>query len=264
MRVFEFSTAIVREPGNSVVHGLRADKTAVTTYEAVLKEHRAYVDALAEAGLVIDILPPLEAFPDSVFVEDTALVFSDGAILLHPGAPSRSAEREEVRGALMRHFANVQELGQGEFVDGGDVLVTPDAVVIGLSRRTNRPGAEALSRMVTGFGQTARIAHTPEGVLHFKTAVGLLSEDTILATPAIAESGAFGGMRALITPPGEEAAANLLRLNRTVLLAEGFPRTAELIATEGLEIRLLPVREVAKLDAGLSCMSLRWAKAPEG
>lgn len=258
MRVFEFTTAIVREPGKSVVKGLKSDPTAVPTYEGVLAEHRAYVDALAEAGVSIDILPPLEAFPDSVFVEDTALTFPEGAILLRPGAPSRLAERDEVRGALARHFADVIELGVGEYADGGDVLVTPETVFVGLSRRTNPIGGEALVKYLAALGRNARLVHTPAGVLHFKTAAALLSEDTIVATPALA--ALFEGYRVLETPPGEEGAANLVRVNKRVLIGAGFPRTAEMIAKEGLEVTLLPVAEVAKLDAGLSCMSLRWAK----
>lgn len=258
MRVFEFTNAIVREPGHSVVNGLKSDSTAVLSYAGVLAEHRAYVDALAEAGLAIDILPPLEAFPDSVFVEDPALVFSEGAILLHPGAPSRLAEREEVRGALARHFADVLELGAGEDADGGDVLVTPQTVFIGLSKRTNRSGAESLVQKLGELGRAARIVETPPSVLHLKSASALVSEDTLIATKALA--GVFSGMRVLLTPDGEEAAANLLRVNHQVLLAAGFPRTAELIAREGLDVKALPVHDVAKLDAGLSCMSLRWAK----
>jgi dimethylargininase len=263
MRVFEFTTAIVREPGKSVVNGLKSDPTAVPTYEGVLAEHRAYVDALAEAGLSVDILKPLEDFPDSVFVEDTALVFRDGAILLRPGAPSRLAEREEVRGALARHFANVSELGVGEYADGGDVLVTPETVFIGLSARTNRLGAEALVKHLAALGRSARVVQTPASVLHFKSACALLSEDTIVAAPALAASGLFAGYRVLETPPGEESAANLVRVNKRVLVGKSYPRMAEIVAKEGLEVKLLPVGDVAKLDAGLSCMSLRWAKKPE-
>ena len=262
MRVFEFTTAIVREPGKSVVDGLRSNRAATTTYEGVLAEHRAYVDALAEAGLAVDILPPLETFPDSVFVEDTALTFPEGAILLRPGAPTRQAERDEVRGALARHFANVAELGLGEYADGGDVLVTPATVFIGVSARTNRAGAEALVRHLKEFGRTARVVATPASALHLKSACALLGEATVIATRALAASGVFEGFRVVETPQGEEGAANLVRFNRTVLLGEGFSRTAELIAKQGLNVRLLPVREVAKLDAGLSCMSLRWAKPP--
>jgi dimethylargininase len=262
MRVFEFNKALVREPGKSVIKGLRSDRGAVPSYEGVLIEHRAYVDALAEAGLVIDILAPLEDFPDSVFVEDPALTFPEGAILLRPGAPSRLGEREEVRGALARHFANVKELGVGEYADGGDVLVTPKAVFIGLSQRTNRIGAEALSRRLGELGRTATIAQTPPGVLHLKSAAALLDEETIVATTAMAMSGAFSSFKVFVTPEGEEAAANLLRVNDVVLVGERYLRTAEMIAKEGYAVRLMPVTEVAKLDAGLSCMSLRWAMLP--
>jgi len=263
MRVFDFTTAIVREPGKSVVGGLRSDTGAAISYEVVLGEHRAYVDALAEAGLAVDILKPLESFPDSVFVEDTALAFPEGAILLRPGAPTRQAEREEVRGALARHFAQVAELGAGEYADGGDVLVTPAGVFIGVSGRTNRAGAEALIRHLKTLGRAARVVATPAPALHFKSVCALVDEDTVIATHAMAASGVFAGFRVIETPPGEEGAANLVRVNRTILLGEGFPHTAELIAKAGHSVRLLPVGEVAKLDAGLSCMSLRWAKPRE-
>jgi dimethylargininase len=263
MRVFAFTTAIVREPGKSVVAGLKSDSKAVPSYEGVLAAHRAYVDALAEAGLSVDILPPLEALPDSVFVEDTALTLAEGAILLRPGAPSRLAERDEVRGALARHFADVVELGAGEYADGGDVLITPETVFVGLSARTNRMGAESLLRHLAGFGRQGRIVATPAAVLHLKSACALLSEDTIVATPALAASGIFDGFRLLVTPEGEEGAANLLRLNNLVLVGNSYLRTAEAVAKSGLDVKLLPVGEIAKLDAGLSCMSLRWAKKDE-
>jgi dimethylargininase len=261
VRVFEFTTAIVREPGKSVVKGLRSDPAAVPSYDGVLAEHRAYVDALAEAGLSVDILPPLEAFPDSVFVEDTALTFPEGAILLRPGAPSRLAERDHVRGALARHFAFVQELGVGEYADGGDVLVTPQTVFIGLSARTNRLGAEALATHLAKLGRKARIIETPSQVLHLKSACALVGEDTVIATKELA--AVVTGYRVLQTPAGEEGAANLVRVNRRVLMGDCFPRTAAMIAGEGLEVKRLPIGEIAKLDAGLSCMSLRWAKQNE-
>lgn len=261
MRVYEFTKALVREPGKSVVNGLRSDVHATPGYEGVLREHRTYCDALAQAGLAIDILPPLEAYPDSVFVEDTALTFPEGAVLLRPGAPSRLGERDEVRGALARHFANVKELGVGEYADGGDVLVTPETVFVGVSERTNRLGAEALKRHLGELGRRVTITQTPPGVLHFKSAAALLDEETIVATKAM--SGVFDGFRVITTPEGEEAGANLVRANGIVLVDERCLRTAERIAQHGLSVRLVPVREVSKLDAGLSCMSLRWGVAPE-
>jgi dimethylargininase len=258
MPVFTFTHAIVRKPGVSVVHGLRDDPTAAPSATSIAAEHAAYVAALTAAGVAVETLPPLEDFPDSVFVEDPALVFGAGAILLRPGAPSRLGERDAMRGTLARRFPRVLELADGEHADGGDILVTPREVLIGLSKRTDAPGAAALARHLETLGRTARIVETPRGVLHFKTAVSLLDETTLFMTPAMAASGAFTGFDVVPTPPGEDAAANALRVNDTVLVGAHFPRTIELLAKRGYSVVPLPVSEIAKLDAGLSCMSLRW------
>src|SRR5262249_12540463 len=108
MRVFDFTHAIVRDPGRSVIGGLRTTPGA-PCYEGVMAEHRAYFAALRAAGLTVDVLPPLEDFPDSVFVEDPAFVVPEGAILLRPGAPSRLGEREAMRDAIGKHFGHVPE-----------------------------------------------------------------------------------------------------------------------------------------------------------
>ena len=258
MRVFDFTNAIVRTPGRSVVGGLRANVSLVPDFDGVCREHAAYVAALREAGLKVDVLPPLEEFPDSVFVEDPALVFPDGAVLLRPGAPTRLGEREDMRSALKRHFAQVPELEGDEYVDGGDVMVTPDLVFIGLSARTNRKGAEALTKKLAALGRKARIAATPKSILHFKTASSLLDESAVLATQAMADSGIFADFRIVVTPADEDAAANALRINDRVLVGDRFPRTIDLLTKEGYAVKALPVTEIGKLDAGLSCMSLRW------
>ena len=258
MRVFDFTHAIVRTPGRSVVHGLRDDPRAQPRFDEIRQEHVTYVAALTAAGVAVDILPPLEAFPDSMFVEDPALVFTGGAILLRSGAPSRLGERDAIRDALAARFERVLELGEGEFADGGDVLVTPDVVFIGLSKRTSARGAAALVAHLAALGRKARIVETPHGVLHFKTAVSLLAEDTLLATKAMAAAGLFADFKIVLTPDGEDAAANALRVNDTVFAGAHFPRTIELLARAGQFVVPLPVREIGKLDAGLSCMSLRW------
>jgi dimethylargininase len=258
MRVFDFTNAIVREPGPSVIDGLREDRSAVPDFAGVRVEHATYIAALREARLTVDVLPPLEAFPDSVFVEDPALVFPEGAILLHPGAPTRLGEREEMRGALTRHFAQVLELEGDEYADGGDVLVTPGLIIVGMSARTNRVGAQALVKKLAELGRRATLAATPKTILHFKTAVSLLAEDTVLATQTMADTGIFGGFKMIVTPVGEEGAANALRVNDTVLVGDSFPRTIDLLGRAGFPVKPLPVTEIGKLDAGLSCMSLRW------
>ncbi len=260
MRVFDFDHAIVRAAGRSAVKGLRSGAHADPDFDGIAQEHRAYVAALRAAGLQVEVLPPLEAYPDSIFVEDPALVFAQGAILLRPGASTRLGEREEMRGALARNFERVLELQNDEVADGGDVLVTPQTVFIGMSARTNRIGAEALRAKLKQLGREARIVETPKGVLHFKTAVSLLSEDTILATKPMADSGLFAGFKIVLVPQGEEAAANALRVNDTVFVGDGFPRTIDLLTKQGFDVVALPVTEIGKLDAGLSCMSLRWKR----
>jgi dimethylargininase len=260
--VFSFSHAIVRRPGASVVHGLRDDPAAAPNHAGIVAEHAAYVAALSAAGLSVDGLDPLEAFPDSVFVEDPALVFGNGAILLRPGAPTRLGERDAMRPALQRHFGRVLELNDGECADGGDVLVTPDMIFIGLSLRTSRTGAEALVAHLDALGRYAAIVHTPRGVLHFKTAVSLLSDTQLLATPAMAASGLFEGFDVLRTPIGEEAAANALRVNDTVFVDDRFLRTIDLLTDADFHVVPLRLAEISKLDAGLSCMSLRWQAEP--
>ena len=226
-------------------------------FEGVAREHGAYVRALEEAGLAVEILPALEAYPDSVFVEDTALVFPGAAIVLRPGAPSRRGEAGEIAPALAARFERVLHLSQGT-VDGGDVLATPRGVFIGRSARTNARARRRSSPFSPTSAYRAFAVTTPGDVLHFKSDCSLIDEATILATARLARVGVFEGFRVVVVPEGEEGAANAVRVNDRVLMSDAFPRTAELLAKAGYRIALLSTREIAKIDAGLSCMSLRW------
>ena len=258
MRVFDFDTAIVRLPGATVVDGLRAGAGPSPGFAGVVAEHAAYVAALTAAGVTVDILPPLDAFPDAIFVEDPALVFGEGAILLNPGAPTRAGEAAALAPALARHFgAAIETLANGH-ADGGDILVTPREVLIGLSARTDAAGADALAHALARLGRMSRIIGPPPGALHLKTAIALVDEDAVLATRACAEAGIVEDMRVIVVPDGEEAAANALRVNDVVLVGSRFPRTIDLLDAHGFAVVPLDTREIGLIDAGLSCMSLRW------
>jgi dimethylargininase len=209
----------------------------------------------------VAVLPPLEDFPDALFVEDPALVFTNGAILLRPGAPTRQAESLALEPHLRERFDTVLTLEQGH-VDGGDVLVTPACTFIGLSARTDRAGAAALVALLAQLGRRGQVVRTPPDILHLKSACSLLDEETILAATTLAATRLFDGFRVLTVPEGEEGAANALRLNDTVLASAAFPLTLELLDRHGFKVLPLQTSEVGKLDAGLSCMSLRW-RAPE-
>jgi dimethylargininase len=144
--------------------------------------------------------------------------------------------------------------------DGGDVLVLPDRVVIGLSNRTDREGAGELIGLLAELGKKGEIAETPPGVLHFKTGCSLIDEETVFALPQMTESPAFTGLKVIPVPAGEEKAANKLRIRDAALIAAHFPKSREIIEAHGVRTIALDVREIAKIDAGLSCMSLRWRK----
>lgn len=257
MKAFEFNRALVRTPPASVVHGLRAGDGPDPSLEIIRQEHAAYVAALEAAGLAVTTLPPLQEFPDSVFVEDPALVFPNGAILLRPGAPARRGEALALEPHLRECFDKLLLLAEGH-VDGGDVLLTSRKTFIGLSSRTGRTGAGALVDLLARIGCDSQVVQTPPEVLHLKTACSLLDEETMLVTPALARSGIFDGFRVLTVPEGEEGAANILRLNNYVLASADYPRTLELLERSGLRLMPLHTTEIHKVDAGLSCMSLRW------
>jgi dimethylargininase len=256
-RIFDFTHALLRRPGPGAVKGLRAGGGPDPDYGGLLAEHSAYAAALTAAGLTVTVLDPLDSHPDALFVEDPALVFPEAAILLRPGAPSRADEGEYLRGELAARLPQVLELGEGH-ADGGDVLAMRGKVYIGLSARTDRTGAEALARLLAGLGYTAEIVAPPPGVLHLKTASSLIDEETVLATAPLAASGIFAGYRVIEVPAGEECGANVLRVRDTLLVGQGLPGIAARLDGFGAQMVCLANREIAKIDAGLTCMSLRW------
>jgi dimethylargininase len=191
-------------------------------------------------------------------VEDPALVFAEGAILLKLAAPSRRGEAALIAPVLEARFETVLRMEGPGHADGGDILVLPDRVVIGLSGRTDRTGAVELATLLAKLGKRADIAETPSGVLHFKTGCGLIDEETVFALPQMAGCPAFAGLRVIEVPAGEAHAANMLRINEAILIAEDCPKSRERIEALGVRTIPMPVAQIGLIDAGLSCMSLRW------
>ena len=148
--------------------------------------------------------------------------------------------------------------GPDSFIEGGDILVTEREILVGRSARTNAAGIAELTALVAPWGHKVREVHTPPGVLHFKTDCSLLDVDTILATRRLSVSGCFAGYRVIDVPEGEEAAANTIRFNDLVLMPAGFPGTRAAIEAAGFTVREIGNSECAKLDGGMSCLSLRF------
>jgi dimethylargininase len=151
--------------------------------------------------------------------------------------------------------------GPESFIEGGDILVTEREILVGRSARTNAAGIAELTALVTPWGHKVREVLTPPGVLHFKTDCSLLDADTILSTKRLSASGCFAGYNVIDIPDGEEAAANTIRFNELVLMPAGFPKTRDAIAAAGLTVKEIGNSECAKLDGGMSCLSLRFTPA---
>jgi len=257
---FRFTHAICRLPSAAIVRGLRAVDTGSPDLALMLRHHADYVAALRETGASVTVLPALDAYPDSVFVEDTALCLPQGAVVMRPGAPSRLGEAAEMAPHLAALYGDLRRIeGADAFIEGGDILVTEAEILVGRSARTNAAGVAELARLVAGWGRPVREVFTPPGVLHFKTDCSLLDAETVLATRRLAASGCFAGYRVIEVPEGEEAAANTIRFNDLVLMPAGFDRTAEVLDRAGYDLRRIGNSECAKIDGGMSCLSLRFS-----
>lgn len=255
---YQFSRAITRRPAASIVDGLRAEDTGTPDLAQMLKDHSRYVAALKRTSAEVIELPPLEDYPDAVFVEDTALCLPQGAVMMRPGAASRLGEVAEMEPTIRAVYDDVRRIRGPGHIEGGDILVTGREILVGRSDRTDAAGVAELAGIVAEWGHDLREVFTPPGVLHFKTDCSLLDGETILATRRLDASGCFEGYRVLHVPEGEEAAANSVRFNDLVLLPAGFARTAEMLDKAGYEVVEINNSECAKLDGGMSCLSLRF------
>lgn len=253
-----FSHAICRLPSRSLVNGLRAEDTGQPDYDVFIKDHADYVETLKSTGAKVIVLDALEAFPDSVFVEDAVLCLPKGAVIMRPGAPSRLGEAEAIKQAISELYTQVEQIKGPGFIEGGDILVTETEVLVGRSARTDKAGIEELASIIGSWNYTLREVDTPEGVLHFKTDCSLLDENTILSTKRLAQSGCFENYDVIYTADGEEACANTIRFNDYVIMPDGFPETERKLLDNGYDIKKIGNIEAAKLDGGMSCLSLRF------
>ncbi len=259
-RSCHFTHAICRLPSADLSDGLRAIDTGTPDPARFAADHADYVAALRATGADVTVLDALDAFPDGVFVEDTALCLPEAAILMRPGAPSRAGEVAHMAPALAVAYGDaIITLPAPARIEGGDILVTETEVLVGLSARTDRAGVDALRAALRPFPLGLRVVDTPPGVLHFKTDCSLLAPDTVLATKRLAASGCFDGYKVIHTAEGEEAAANAIRFNDLVIVPAGFPRTAAALDEAGFTVRAIGNTEAAKLDGGMSCLSLRFS-----
>ena len=254
---YQFTHAIVRQPAKSIIKGLRAVDIGSPDYDQMKSDHKDYVDALTSAGVAVINLNALDKFPDGQFVEDTALCLPKAVILMRPGAPSRLGEVNEIAPKLRELFEDVYEIENPGHIEGGDILVTGKEILVGRSARTDENGVRQLSGIVIPLGYVMREVFTPPEILHFKTDCSLLGPDEILSTKRLQASGCFDGYKVVNVADGEEAAANAIRVNDYVIMPAGFPQTKAVLEDRGYKVKVINNTECAKLDGGMSCLSLR-------
>jgi dimethylargininase len=292
-----FTRAIVRPPSPNFSEGLTISTVEAPDYERALAQHDAYCAALERCGLTLTKLEPDPDYPDSTFVEDTAILLTPyvgsrhanhtqsaqgndvGAkalrltlVLTRPGAPSRTGEVESMRKVLADFFPSLPAIQAPGTLDGGDVCEAGNHFFIGISERTNKAGAQQLAEMLASVGHTAsfvdirglsvpRAATTgspAQGILHLKSGIAYLSDNRLVLIESLASRREFRGYDIVRVKAGEEYAANCVRVNDYVLVAAGYPAFERKLRRLGYQAIVLDMTEFQKMDGGLSCLSLRF------
>jgi dimethylargininase len=217
-------------------------------------EHRRYEDALRALGCTVRQAPAAHELPDSVFVEDVAVVLPELAIITRPGAESRRAECASIA-AIVSEYRALQAIAAPGTLDGGDVLRLAKTVYVGLSSRTNEDGARQLARIVAPFGYSLVCVRT-SACLHLKSAVTELAPDRVLCNPDWIDMRRLRGVEIVPVHPDEPHAANVLRIGRTIVSAAAHPRTVAELCARGYDVCTIDVSELAKAEAGVTCCSV--------
>ncbi len=252
-----FSKAIVRTPCKNMVSGITTADLGEPDYEKALTQHHAYVEALEKIGIKVTILAAEEDYPDSVFIEDTALVTNSCAIITRPGAHSRKGEVISVKSAVEEFFNQVYEIQAPGCVDAGDIMMVDTHFYIGLSERTNQHGADQVAEFLNRHEMTVSTVEMNE-MLHLKTGLSYLENNNLLITGEFVGKPEFVQLNQLIVEDSEAYAANSVWINDTVLVPANHPNTSSKICELGYQVIELEMSEFQKLDGGLSCLSLRF------
>ena len=261
-----FTRAIVRLPAANFAEGLTTVDLGLPDTACALEQHAAYCRALAACGLDLTVLPADDRFPDSTLVEDAAILTPGGALLTRPGAPSRQGEVEAINAALAAFYPDRARIHPPGTLDGGDICEAArpgqagSHFLIGVSARTDEAGAAQLAAWLARQGCTCAcidIRGTP-GILHLKSGLAYIGDNRLVVIDVLADHPALAGFELVRVDPGEEYAANCVRVNDRLLLPAGSPRLASRLETLGYNLLELEMSEFRKMDGGLSCLSLRF------
>ena len=255
-----FKNVIVKRPCKAMVEGITsAPELGKPDYELALAQHDAYIEALKQCGVKVTVLPADEEFPDSCFVEDTAVLTRACAIISNPGAPTRNREAQLMIPTIKEFYPEdrIEYIQSPGTLEGGDVMMVGDHFYVGRSARTNEEGIRQFIAILEKHGLTGSEVPLYE-VLHLKTGVNYIENNNMLVSGEFIEKPDFAAFNKIIIPEDEAYAANCIWVNDKVIVPAGYPTVQKAVADAGYDIILVDTSEYRKLDGGLSCLSLRF------
>lgn len=255
----QFHHAITCLPSQNFAQGLTTSHLGAPDYSLALFQHHKYCLALERCGLKVITLEADERYPDSTFIEDTAIVTPRCAILTNPGANSRKGEVVNINKALSGFYKNIYTISAPGTVDGGDICEAEGHFFIGISRRTNQEGGRQLAGFLTREGYSTSFIDVKgiASILHLKSGIAYLGNNNMVLIDAFIGYEDFKPYHIIGVEEQENYAANCLWVNDYVLLPEGYPLLTNLLTGMGYQVITLEMSEYQKMDGGLSCLSLR-------
>lgn len=252
-----FKRAIVRKPSSNIAEGITNAKLGKVDYGNAIRQHQNYIKTLEACGVEVIDLPAAEAYPDAVFIEDTAILTPKCAVITRPGADSRTGETKGLEKILKSYYQHIEQIKSPGTLEGGDVMCVDQHYYIGLSKRTNKAGAEQLIAILNRYGMTGSTVSMNK-MLHLKTGVSYLENDTMLVGGEFIHKPDFAPFNCIEIPENEVYASNSIWVNGTVIVPADYPITKKRIEEAGYSTLETDVSEFRKLDGGLSCLSLRF------
>ncbi|MGA9335264.1 MAG: hypothetical protein WBV39_13375 [Rudaea sp.] len=252
--------AIVRPPAVNFEQGLTSVDLGKPDFAKATAQHAGYCDALRKCGLALTWLEADSNFPDSTFVEDTAIVTAQSAVLTRPGATSRMGEVVAIEPALRRFYSRVDAIESPGTLDGGDVCAAGTHYFIGISERTNQRGADRLATFLDreGFTSSTVDIRGIGGILHLKSGVSYLGGRRLTLIDELIGHPAFAEYEVVRIPEAESYAANMLHINEHVIMSSGYPQVESSLRNLGYDPITVEMSEFRKMDGALSCLSLRF------
>jgi len=249
-----YNYAIVRKPAKNFSNGITTANMGKPDFKKALKQHEEYCKALTECGVDLIVLDADDQFPDGCFVEDTAVVTEQMAVITRPGAESRRGETKKIEEVLFE-YKKIERIKAPGTLDGGDIVRAEDHFFIGISGRTNEKGGRQMDKILNAYGYTGTPVLVSDG-LHLKSGMNYIGDNTVIALKDYAGLPDLKDYTIIPIDDDESYAAISLRCNDYVIVPKGFPKAKERIQSEGFKILEVETTEFQKMDGGLTCLSL--------